>query len=303
MTPTFVTPTFVTPTTTSTAADPVVINQPIGIPTPVLVAAAVYAAVGLGLALVPPAPPPPPPPPPPPAAQPVPAQVTAPLPGAIGGGALPLLGLPFAATALALVPPGTTPVSIFPPYETPRTFAAVGVVFREGASFKRRQDARPGFWQRWKPFWGRWHRSKRSLDWRKRVRRTWQGWLHGTKSRLSRFFSPRRHKSDYHDQYHHYQPTNNGVNSDIDFENDLFGFRIRVRLVDKQPCTLGVTCDANGNKIGPGSDFTGSTFGSSPRSRGFDFSGYLFAKRQAGEFFSAEGPPECRTELNPNGCQ
>ena len=43
------------------------------------------------------------------------------LPGAIGGGILPLGTSLVVLTAVALAPPGTTPVAAFPPYLTPRT--------------------------------------------------------------------------------------------------------------------------------------------------------------------------------------
>ena len=64
-----------------------------------------------------------PPPPPPPAAPAAPAQqpVNNPLPGQLGAGALPLPLTALAVEALALTPPGTTPVAVFPPYSSPRT--------------------------------------------------------------------------------------------------------------------------------------------------------------------------------------
>ena len=55
----------------------------------------------------------------------------------------------------------------------------------------------------------------------------------------------------------------------------LFGFRTRVKLVDRQPCLLGVTCDLQGNRIN---------------------------KRQTGEEFGSEAPPDCRTEFDRNIC-
>ncbi len=52
-----------------------------------------------------------------------------------------------------------------------------------------------------------------------------------------------------------------------------------------QPCALGVTCDASGNKIGGGRVDS------------------AFSRRQlTGEEFQADGPPQCRVELNPDGC-
>ena len=60
-----------------------------------------------------------------------------PVPGAPGGGALPSVVGAGAATpqtlaiAQALVPPGLTPIAVFPPYNTPRTIPAVSVIFSE----------------------------------------------------------------------------------------------------------------------------------------------------------------------------
>lgn len=57
-----------------------------------------------------------------------------------------------------------------------------------------------------------------------------------------------------------------------------FGFRCKITLVD-DPCELDVTCDAFGNKIDQ------------------------FLRRQNGEIYRSDAPPECRTLQNPNGCQ
>ncbi len=51
-----------------------------------------------------------------------------PLPGTLGGGALPATASP---ELLALVPAGLTAVSVFPPFATPRTVEAEAVIFRE----------------------------------------------------------------------------------------------------------------------------------------------------------------------------
>ena len=57
-----------------------------------------------------------------------------PQPGNPGGGAKPVGTTPDAQEALALIPRGTVPVSIFPPYDTPRTVPAVSVIFLETAT-------------------------------------------------------------------------------------------------------------------------------------------------------------------------
>ncbi len=46
--------------------------------------------------------------------------VSDPLPGMLGGGQLPIGASLVVAEAVALAPLGTTPVSVFPPYNTPR---------------------------------------------------------------------------------------------------------------------------------------------------------------------------------------
>ncbi len=63
-----------------------------------------------------------PPPPPPPAAPAAigAAPVAAALPGALGGGILAIGTSLVVLEAVSLAPPGTTPVSAFPPYITPR---------------------------------------------------------------------------------------------------------------------------------------------------------------------------------------
>jgi hypothetical protein len=61
-----------------------------------------------------------------------------------------------------------------------------------------------------------------------------------------------------------------------------FGFRCLVTLVNAR-CELGLTCDANGNKIG---------------SRSSD----SLLRRQTGEEFASDAPPDCRTQLLPDGC-
>ena len=63
-------------------------------------------------------------------------------------------------------------------------------------------------------------------------------------------------------------------------------------LVDMQPCALDVECDQEGNKLVDviGDDMEGAIFPTFAR------------ERQTGEEFQSEGPPECRTELNPAGC-
>ena len=65
-----------------------------------------------------------------------------PAPGTLGGGASPAVVGPGAATpqtlatAQTLVPPGLTPIAVFPPYNTPRTIPAVSVIFSEDPNIR-----------------------------------------------------------------------------------------------------------------------------------------------------------------------
>ena len=52
------------------------------------------------------------------------------------GGGLPTnYSIPTLALSLSLVPAGSTPVSVFPPFNTPRTLPAIGVIFSEAPDF------------------------------------------------------------------------------------------------------------------------------------------------------------------------
>jgi hypothetical protein len=57
-----------------------------------------------------------------------------PAPGSAGGGGAPVASSAASSQALALAPPGTVPVAVFPPYATPRTKPAVSVIFAEDAA-------------------------------------------------------------------------------------------------------------------------------------------------------------------------
>ena len=65
-----------------------------------------------------------------------------PAPGTLGGGASPsVVGAGAAmpqtlANALTLVPPGLTPIAVFPPYNTPRKIPAVSVIFSEDQNIR-----------------------------------------------------------------------------------------------------------------------------------------------------------------------
>lgn len=99
------------------------------------------------------------------------------------------------------------------------------------------------------------------------------------------------------------------------YEDDLFGFRVRVRLLDREPCTLGVTCfedefegelatrvdpfrDPEFNIVSGDPDSSTTTTGNTLS----DAIQQAFFRRQTNEEFSSDAPPDCRTELNPSGC-
>ncbi len=92
-------------------------------------------------------------------------------------------------------------------------------------------------------------------------------------------------------------------------EEPLYGFRTRVTLVEDQPCTLGVTCRGQPEGgDGFGSSFFGN-FSSSPFLRrssenAVDFTDQLL-RRQTGEEFSSDAPPDCRVRFDTaaSGCQ
>ena len=53
-----------------------------------------------------------------------------PQPNSPGGGGSPTTSSPTLEESLSLVPSGLVAVSVFPPFETPRTVPAVGVIFK-----------------------------------------------------------------------------------------------------------------------------------------------------------------------------
>ena len=68
-----------------------------------------------------------------------------PLPGEPGGGAKPVGHTPDSQEAIALVPKGTIPVAVFPPYITSRTAPSVSVIFLETAT-PTLVNRRQGIW-------------------------------------------------------------------------------------------------------------------------------------------------------------
>ena len=77
-----------------------------------------------------------------------------------------------------------------------------------------------------------------------------------------------------------------------DYSNLRYGFRTRVTLVENQSCILDVTCTATGDKINVAlARRSGNLPPQTHRRR---------HKRQAGEEFRSDAPPECRAIRDPN---
>ena len=72
------------------------------------------------------------------------------------------------------------------------------------------------------------------------------------------------------------------------YDNLRYGFRTRVTLVENQSCILDVTCTATGDKINVA------------LARSDSSENHGFAKRQSGEEFRSDAPPECRAIRDRN---
>ena len=112
----------------------------------------------------------------------------------------------------------------------------------------------------------------------------------------------RQYHSDPHDQYvdasaNSYYGSQNGnlgnlgnrevIRIEVPVER-RYGFICRVRTVTRERCTLNVTCDINGNKLGNGGQ---RNYGNYNR-RWFGN-----VERQTLEEFGSQAPPDCRTEF------
>ena len=189
-------------------------------------------------------------------------------PGEPGGGALPAAN----ADAASLAPPGLRAVSVFPPYLFPRTVPAVCVIFLEPPKPK---------YPKHEYGYGYEHPKHPPVPIRKPpVPFT---------TRLKNYFRSLKYRKRLlkkRDTGYGYPKTTKKprvhLQEVISFER-RYGFRCRVTLVDRQQCQLGISCDSEGNRLS-------------------DRKVQKRQKRQAGEEFFADGPPECRTELSPLGC-
>ena len=124
-------------------------------------------------------------------------------PGSQYGGGLPNdFSNPDLALSLGLVPPGLSPVSVFPPFDKKHTFPAVAVIFTEGAQIQRRTN---------NPVNVDFHKMQETiLNWRRNIK----------------CYGPRR-----------CNPYKNAPG-----DEPLYGFRVKVTLIDNQDCDIESTC-------------------------------------------------------------
>ncbi len=75
------------------------------------------------------------------------------------------------------------------------------------------------------------------------------------------------------------------------YDHLRYGFRTRVAVVENQSCILDVTCTATGDRINVALSKRNGQVKSS------------FARRQSGEEFQSDAPPQCRAVRDPgNTC-
>jgi len=185
-----------------------------------------------------------------------------PLPGTVGGGAKPVGNTPDAQEAIALVPRGTIPVSVFPPYTTTRTVPAVSVIFLETAT--------PGLVKR-QGIWGGIDSLARSY-----------------KCMQAKLLRKKR------------SPDSTGYSTPSECQPELlYGFRSRVSIVENQSCILDVTCTATGDRINAAlTKRRGQSFEASNIFK--EIARQSFARRQTGEEFQSDAPPQCRAIRDPS---
>ena len=165
--------------------------------------------------------------------------------------------------ALALAPAGVTAVAVFPPFAIPRTLPALVVIFKE----ENQDGSKPVFL--------------------KNAKKKWQEFKCNV-SKVKKFFGFGRRKPAFCDQDRLEQfLAGGGEFPNFDEcedecsgqETQLYGFRANVTLSE---CTVGVDCDMEDTLRRTG------------------FNPYRQIRRQTGEEFFSEAPPDCR---NNNICQ
>ena len=179
------------------------------------------------------------------------------------------ISIPEQEMALALAPVGTIPVAVFPPYAIPRTVPAVTVIFKET------QTGSEG------PGSGIFNRFKTKLQQVKCII-----------LRLMRQFGLKRRKAFCDLERMATNPYERGEFPNFDEctddcsgpQDELYGFRTNVTLVDNVPCIPSATCEKVTRRASNPNDWRWSSA----------------TKRQTGEEFFSEAPPDCRVN---NICQ
>ena len=226
------------------------------------------------------------------------APLNQPQPGTLGGGGQPIGSNPISLEALSLTPLGLVPVAIFPPWLTPRTFPAVAVIFSENSgtpagpsSFLSRRLSSETF-STLTRFTRRRYRSKPRESglaiWKKiltkkldRVRQ---------KSRCFAAKIVKKVKDKFSNRKLHYRGKRKRPLKECEEQREhLYGFRVKIKLVENQQCTLGVTCTEDGQKI---NRFSHRNDRQTLNRQKLD---RLFLDRQDGESFLSAAPVDCRT--------
>lgn len=208
-----------------------------------------------------------------------------PQPGSFGGGGRPTNTDATTLEALSLTPPGLVPVSVFPPWAQPRTFPAVAVIFSEnpanGATSTTFINKRLSseMRRRLKRFSRRHYRRKPRVSgikiWKKFLRDQFNKFRRKTRCAGAKFVARLKFLSSR--KRYRKQKNYKDLKECREFREPLFGFRVKVKLVQNQVCTEGLDCTREGFRI--------------HRHR------RRFEKwdRQAGESFVSSAPVDCRT--------
>ena len=211
-----------------------------------------------------------------------------PFPGTIGGGSLPSVAANTVQgiAALNLVPEGLTPIAVFPPYQTPRTFTAVSVIWLENTastgSRKATIDEKKGMYGLWTKEWRQMnykrhhvrkdalirdifskkeklrdkmkklrddiHCNKRKIQLRKRQRtRNNSKPLHRFINSFKEILKPISNFFPMRKKFQHNPSYYKCLEKEV--EVPKFGFRTLITLVDQEPCILGVSCTIDGQRI------------------------------------------------------
>ena len=260
-----------------------------------------------------------------------------PQPGTFGGGGQPINSNPTALEALSLTPLGLVPVAIFPPWAKPRAFPAVAVIFSESPA----NGGSPIFLAR--KFSSELSSSLRSFSrrhYRKKPRKSgieiWKEIIRKKFNRIrirSRCVAAkvvRAVTEKFRSKKGSYWRNRKPLKECQEFREPLYGFRVKVKLVQNQRCFLGVTCTEDGRKIRPETRTetgTGSVLKDLIESLNqlverlsrdhsvqrfpdledpemeipeTEIPDQLFLERQTGESFFSAAPVDCRTSKCPD---